>query len=402
MAQAEVKPTSLEPVEPAGKALPVWTYASEELLELEYPYFFTQTWQFVGHESELREPGDFITLDLWRDSAVVVRGRDGALRAFLNICRHRASRLLDGRGNCGAQIRCRYHGWSYWNDGGLCGIPSPENFPHADRSQLGLIEIQCENYRGLIFIRISGDGPGVAEKLRKTDPWIESYQPEKYVLYTEPVLETWKANWKIAWDNYLENYHIPVGHPGLHRLVVESDDGTVMPGGSTAGFFEMNPKLSPVEHERRYQEQVGCTDHRYPPEIQRKWLQIDFESNMGVEFYPALFAVFQVLPLAADESLIRMSLYSPPDLNAEEEEIRSIDLKILDEVNAEDKFLCERIQQGVGTHGYEPGPLSLEESGVGDFHQRVRSQLPVTRMRNAPPRGELEAHNRRFSDTTPE
>ncbi|MFP6638839.1 MAG: aromatic ring-hydroxylating dioxygenase subunit alpha [Myxococcota bacterium] len=383
-----------------GNALPTWAYANEELLELEYPYFFVRTWQFAGHESELRKPGDFITLDLWRDSVVILHGRDGELRAFLNICRHRASRLLDGRGNCGATIRCRYHGWSYWNDGGLSGIPSPENFPGVDRSQLGLLEIQCEVYRGLVFVRIDGDGPSVASQLGQVDGWIKSYRPEDYVLLSEPVTETWKANWKIAWDNYLENYHIPVGHPGLHRLVVESDEGAILPGGSSAGFFEMNPKPSRVEHERRYQEQVGCTDHRYPAAIRRKWLQLDFESNMGVEFYPALFVVFQVLPLAADESLIRMSLYSPPDLNTDEEEIRSIELKLLDEVNAEDKVLCERIQRGVGTHGYQPGPLSLEESGIHDFHERVRTYLPVTGLAEAPPRGELEAYNRQLTGPT--
>ena len=400
MASSDTQLPSLQSANETGDALPTWAYANEELLELEYPHFFARTWQFVGHSSDLKRAGDFITLDLWRDSVVVIHGQDGNLRAFLNICRHRASRLLDGRGNCGAAIQCRYHGWTYRNDGRLIGIPSPENFPGVERAQFGLLEVQCEVYRGLVFVRIAGDGPGVADRLAEADAWIESYRPEDYVLLSEPILETWKANWKIAWDNYLENYHIPIGHPVLHRLVVENDEGADLPEASSASFFEMNPKPSPVAHEQRYQELVGCTDHRYPAEIRRKWLQIDLESNMGVEFYPALFAVFQVLPLAADESLIRMSLYSPRDLNADEEEIRSIDLKILDEVNAEDKFLCERIQRGVGTHGYEPGPLSLEESGIRDFHDRVRTYLPVTSLAEAPPRGELEAYNRQLTGPT--
>lgn len=88
----------------------------------------------MGHENEPQGPGDFVTLDLWRDSVLVVRCKDGTLRAFLNICRHRASRLLDGRENCGPRIQCRYHGWTYHSDGRLSGIPSPDSFPDVDRS----------------------------------------------------------------------------------------------------------------------------------------------------------------------------------------------------------------------------------------------------------------------------
>ena len=380
-------------------ALPTWTYAREELLELEYPHFFLETWQFIGHTSELQKPGDFITLDLLRDSVVVMHGDDGELRAFLNICRHRATRLLEGRGHCKNLIQCPYHGWTYHNDGRLAGIPSPRNFPGVSRSELGLLEVQFEVYRELVFVRVAGDGPSVAERLSEVDHWISAYRPETFVALSPPVVEIWEANWKLAWDNYLENYHIPVGHPGLHRLVVEGDDGAELCGGGSVGFFEMNPKISSVEHESRYQELVQCTDHRYPEEIRRKWMQMDFEFNMGIEFYPALFVVFQILPLGAGQSAIRTSLYAPPDLSADEEELRDIDLQVLDEVNAEDKVICERIQRGVQTHGYQPGPLSREESGIADFHQRVREHIPITQNPAPPPHGELEAHNREILES---
>ena len=380
---------------PRGEALPTWAYANEELLELEYPHFFLESWQFVGHENELRKAGDFITLDLWRDSVVVIRGEDGGLRAFLNICRHRASRLMDGRGNCGAMIQCRYHGWTYRSDGRLRGVPSPQNFPGLDRSQLGLLEVGCQVYRGLVFIRIAGEGPAIESQMGAADPWVAAYRPEDYVLQSEPVFEIWDTNWKIVWDNYLENYHLAVGHPCLHRLVEESDLGADLPGGGSAGFFEMNPRPSSVERERRYQELIGCTDHRYSETVRRKWLQIDFESNMGIEFYPSLFSVFQVIPLGAEKTLLRMSLYTPPDLDRDERELQAIDLAILDEVNAQDKILCERIQRGVKTHGYRPGPLSREESSIADFHDRLRALLPVTRRAQAPPRGQVDRYNQR-------
>ena len=379
----------------SGEALPSWVYANEELLELEYPHFFLRSWQFIGHENELREAGDFVTLDLWRDSAVVMRGRDGVLRAFLNICRHRGSRLLDGRGNCGAMIKCRYHGWTYRSDGSLRGVSSPRNFPGLDRSKLGLLEVECQVYRGLVFIRIAGKGATIDSMMGEADPWVAEYKPQDYALHSEPVFEVWDTNWKIVWDNYLENYHLAVGHPCLHRLVEESDLWAELPDGGSAGFFEMNPRPSPVERERRYQELVGCTDHRYSETVRRKWLQLDFESNMGIEFYPSLFCVFQVIPLGAEKTVIRMSLYTPPDLDQDERELQAIDLAILDEVNAQDKFLCERIQRGVRTHAYRPGPLSLEESSTAAFHDRVRKFLPVTRQAQAPPRGQVDLCNQR-------
>ena len=380
-------------------ALPTWTYAHPDLLDLEYAHFFLKTWQFIGHTSEVQNPGDFITLDLLHDSVVVMRGNDGELRAFLNICRHRATRLLEGRGQCEGLIQCPYHGWTYQNDGRLAGIPSPRSFPGAQRSELGLLEVEFDIHRDLIFVRVAGDGPGVAERLARADHWIEAYQPEKYRLLSPPSVEIWNANWKLAWDNYLENYHIPVGHPGLHRLVVEGNEGTYLSGGGSVGFFEMNPRLSSVAHERRYQELISCTDHRYPDTIRRKWLQMDFESNMGIEFYPSLFSVFQLLPLSVDRTAVRSSLYAPHDLDADEEELQAIDLKVLDEVNAEDKVICERIQRGVKTHGYRPGPLSEEESGIAEFHQQIRSAIPITRSIEAPAQGELEILNRNLMKT---
>lgn len=381
-----------------GQALPSWVYANEELLDLEYPRFFRGSWQFVGHENEVPKASDFITLDLWRDSAVVIRGKDGFLRAFLNICRHRGSRLLDGRGNCGAMIQCRYHGWTYRSDGSLRGVSSPREFPDLDRSKLGLLEVECQVYRGLVFIRIAGEGPTIDSLMGEADSWVGAYKPEDYVLHSEPVFEVWDTNWKIVWDNYLENYHLAVGHPCLHRLVEESDLWAELPGGGSAGFFEMNPRPSPVERERRYQELVGCTDHRYSETVRRKWLQIDFESNMGIEFYPALFSVFQVFPIGAEKTLLRMSLYTPPDLNPDERELQAIDLALLDEVNAQDKVLCERIQRGVKTHGYRPGPLSLQESSIALFHDHIRKYLPVTRQLQAPPPGQVDRCNQRALD----
>src|SRR5882724_11662619 len=136
--------------------MPAWTYLSAELLELEYERVILPSWQFVCHQNQVREAGDFATLDLMRDSIIVMRGRDGALRAFQNACRHRGSKLLDGEGTCKHRITCPYHAWSYQLDGRLAGVPSEKTFPGLDKSQLGLKELELEVFCGLVFVRIIG------------------------------------------------------------------------------------------------------------------------------------------------------------------------------------------------------------------------------------------------------
>ncbi len=389
-----------EPTQP-GTSLPLWTYASEELLELEYQEFFLKSWQLVGHVCDLPSPGDFLTFDLWRDSVIVMRGKDRVLRAFSNICRHRASRLLDGRGNCGGAIQCPYHGWSFRNDGTLSGIPKPENFPGVDKSKLGLLEVRMEIYRGHIFVNLCEDGPGVREMMGPIDDQVAVYAPEGYEPMGDPVVAVWECNWKLAWDNYQENYHIPIGHPCLHRLLVETGEGVTLDNGINTGVFALRDKPSSVARERRYQELMPSTDHRYPEGKRGRWLQISMSPNMGIEYYPDMFSLMQILPLGIARTQIRMMYHSPPNPSAEEREMQAIEIALLDEVNAEDKILVERIQRGVQSSGYEPGPLALEESGIHDFHALVRERLPVTRLPEAPMRGSLAQENARLKSQAP-
>jgi phenylpropionate dioxygenase-like ring-hydroxylating dioxygenase large terminal subunit len=383
-------------LERTGEALPLWAYASEELLELEYQEFFLKGWQMVGHVCDLQQAGDFLTFDLWRDSVVVMRGKDGSIRAFLNICRHRASRLIDGKGNCGGALQCPYHGWSYKDDGSLIGIPNPENFPGIDKSTFGLLPVRMEIYRGHIFINFSEEGPGVVSMMGPIDAEVAVYAPEGYEPAGEPILQVWECNWKLAWDNYQENYHIPIAHPCLHRMLVQNDEGLRLDNGMNFGVFEMRKKLSSVASERRYQELIACTDHRYPEGKRRRWLQIAMGCNMGIEYYPDMFALFQVLPLGADKTLIKLARYSPPNLSVEEREMQQINLALLEEVNSQDKVIVERIQQGVRSSGYRPGPLALEEDAVFRFHEDLREKIPVTRLSKAPLRGTLQQENERM------
>ena len=380
-----------------GKPLAPWTYTNPELFELEYEAFFLRRWQFIGHVDEVREPGDFITGDIGRDNVIIIRDKSGELHAFLNVCRHRASRILEGSGSCRGVIRCPYHGWTYRLDGSLMAIPQEENFPHADRSKLGLHPVSLDVFHGLIFVRVKGEGRCVSEQFADSSEYFEKYGVADYEKCRDVSTEVWNVNWKVAWDNYLENYHIPIGHPSLYRLLVENDEWDQYSSGVSYGTFEVKDRLSRVEEERRYQELLHHADQRVPEDLRGKWVQFGMSGNLGIDLYPEMLDLFQLIPLAPDKTLVRASFYGHRNPTPEEEELRKLNIMINDPVNDEDRLLCSRVQKGLRTHGYRPGPLSQQEIGIYQFHEAIRKAIPVASLIDEPPRGQVAAENLRLS-----
>ena len=384
-----------------GKPLAPWTYKNPELFELEYEAMFLNRWQFVGHVNDVPEIGDFLTCDIGRDNIAVIRGKDSKLRAFLNVCRHRASRIFEGNGNCKGVIRCPYHGWTYQFDGSLMAVPQQENFPGLDKSEYGLHEVQLDVFHGLLFVRIRGEGLRVAEQFAHTGHFFEKYGVADYVRISEPTTQTWDVNWKVAWDNYLENYHIPIGHPGLNRLVRESGEWEDLTSGISYGVFLLKDKLSKVDVERRYQEMFHHAEKRVPDELKGKWVQFGYSPNLGIDLYPEMVDFFQLIPLAPDRTLIRAWYYGHKNPTPEEVELRRLNIMVNDPVNEEDKELCLRVQRGLNTHGYRPGPLSQQETAIFNFHQLLRSRVPVINLRRAPRRGSVATTNETLKENRP-
>ena len=383
--------------EETGKPLPMWTYASEELLELEYREVFLKTWQFAGHVSEVREPGEYFVLDLWRDSAVVMRGTDGVLRAFQNVCRHRASRLLDGRGRCKSAIQCQYHGWTYNQDGSLRAITCPDQYPACDKATMGLNPVELEVYRGLIFVKMAkSDCLSVRDQYAPIDEFVAAYHPEELVRLEGSFDQEWDCNWKLAWDNYAENYHIPIGHPGLQRMVREGGEGGELSTGIGFGTFRMKTEASKEPDEARYQALIHASDHRVDDPVKQCWMQVSMHMNMGIEVYNEALWAFQVLPVGVDKTKIRFTGYTRSDLAEQERELVDLNLKLNDPVNEQDKVLVERIQRGVKSHEYLPGALSLIESSLYLFHKRFRELFPIAHQDMAPSWGTLPSENERL------
>ena len=163
--------------------LPGWVYNNAEFFELEKEYLFLSNWMLVCHSSEVAKPGDFATLHLLGERAFVMRGEDGELRAFYNVCRHRAAAVVQGKnGSCSSSgIRCPYHGWVYGLDGSLKAVPAEASFPGLKKENYGLKPLDIEICLGFVFVRFRSVGPSVAERLAPYLPELAPYRLEEMV-----------------------------------------------------------------------------------------------------------------------------------------------------------------------------------------------------------------------------
>ncbi|MFK7733388.1 MAG: aromatic ring-hydroxylating dioxygenase subunit alpha [Pseudomonadales bacterium] len=364
-----------------GEALQPHAYNNPELLNQELEEFFLKNWQFAGHENDIPNAGDYLNFEMANNSIILVRGEDQQIRAFQNVCRHRASRLLEGEsGHCNKVIQCPYHGWAYNLDGGLRGVPSMDSFPPIDKANMGLREVGLESMEGLLFVKIiNAPGLGVAEAFGDSIEYVRAYDLENYHQIAEPIDEIWNVNWKVAWDNYQENYHIPVGHPGLNRMLDIPEDEQSYSSGVSYSVFPLSKELSSVALEASYQKLAHVAEHRVPEKLRGQWFQVGYPNNLGMDFYPEMLDLFQLIPLAVDKTLVRATFYGPKDCSEDELELRRINIAINTQVNDEDKTLCERVQKGLQQSNYAPGPLSLNESAVAFFHDSVREKIPGAR-----------------------
>src|SRR5579871_27129 len=144
-------------------ALPAWVYNNADLTRLEIQRVLMPSWQIVCHVNSIPNSGDYVTFDLGPESVLVLKDREGVVRAYHNVCRHRGARILDGAGNCPGTITCPYHGWTYKQDGSLIGMPSRETFVAVERAEYGLRNVRVDVAFGFVFVCLSGNPPPVRE-----------------------------------------------------------------------------------------------------------------------------------------------------------------------------------------------------------------------------------------------
>ena len=360
-----------------AQSLPAWIYSDPAYFELETARVFRQAWQVVCHVNDIPAPGDYHTLEFLNEHVVCVRGDDGAVRSFHNVCRHRASRVLDGsKGNCGHRMVCPYHAWSYGLDGRLIRTPAWQNFEGLDPDRHGLAPVEQEIYAGFIFVRFAPGLPGVAEMMAPYAAEIALHRFEDLVPQGRVTLRPRAVNWKNIGDNYSDALHIPVAHPGLSRLFAGSYAMEAAPWvDKLSGRITEQPSANLVE--RAYQALLPTFDH-LPEGERRMWRYYKLWPNVAFDVYPDQVDFMQFIPVSAGETLIREIAYALPDERRETRAARYLNWRINRQVNAEDTALVARVQAGMASSSYDTGPLAAGEVGLTAFAEKLRRFIPET------------------------
>jgi carnitine monooxygenase subunit len=382
--------THLRPVETRqdaldGMSLPGWLYFDQEFFEAEKKAFLRAAPQVVCHQSEIREPGEWRSIDYLGESVIVIRGDDAEVRAFSNVCRHRGSRIVDGTGGCAKVLTCPYHAWSYGRDGRLVGVPHRNEYPGLRTEDHGLFPVALEEWHGFLFITLEPGAPSVAEMMAPYEHEVAHYRFEDLRVMGRVTLRPRPLNWKTIADNYSDHLHIPVGHPGLTRLFgrnyrIEAKEWVDRMEGDLIEKDSANPS------ERAYQKLLPVAEH-LPPSHRRKWLYYKLFPNVAFDIYPDQVDFMQFLPVSSTETVIREISYALPDDRREMKAARFLNWRINRRVNAEDTELITRVQLGMQSASYQAGPLGTSEVCLRSFARKLRAMIPEARLPQPPAPG---------------
>ncbi len=364
-------------------SLPAWLYTDQRFFELEREKIFRAAWHIVGHVNDAPTPGDYVTLDILGERVVTVRGNDGKIRSFNNVCRHRAGKIAtEARGSCGKRLVCPYHAWSYKLDGSFASAPKWQGFDNLDAKQLGLIPIEQEIFQGFIYIRFELGLPSVAEMMAPYADELAEFEFEKLVPNGRITLRPRPVNWKNVADNYSDGMHIPVAHPGLSRLFAgvyktEAQEWIDKMWGDVTDMPSNNWS------EGAYQKLLEGFEH-IPAHRRRRWVYYKLWPNLAFDIYPDQVDFMQFIPVSATETMIREIAYVHPGASREMTAARYLNWRINRQVNAEDTVLIEGVQQGMQSSGYTTGPLSPNEVCLISFGKRMRELIPEAQLEHAP------------------
>jgi phenylpropionate dioxygenase-like ring-hydroxylating dioxygenase large terminal subunit len=365
------------------KSLPAWIYRDPAFFALEREHLFPQTWQVVCHVNDVPNAGDYQTLKFLDEMVVVVRADDGQVRAFHNVCRHRASRLVAGEhGNCGHRIVCPYHAWSYGLDGRLVNVPKWQGFEDLDKGRYGLAKVEMEIYQGFVFIRLKGGGLSVVEMMEPYAAEIASYDFPSLVPQGRVTLRPRPVNWKIVADNYSDGLHIPVAHPGLTRLFGNTYGIEAKPWVDKM-WGKLQERESSNWSERTYQSLLKRLDN-VAAERRRWWVYYKLWPNVAFDVYPDQVDFMQFVPVSATETMIREIAYVWPDDRRETRALRYLNWRINRQVNTEDTSLIAGVQAGMASSSYTVGPIASAETCLLAFAERLSRVIPEARLETKP------------------
>lgn len=376
------------------RGLPGWAYHSDALLELEKEHVFRRHWQIAGHVSDVPEPGDYLAFDMAGERALIVRGQDGVVRGFHNLCRHRGSRVVaEPQGHCRNALVCPFHGWVYNLDGTLRGAARPRSFPELDKHEFGLRPLDLEIWMGFVFVRFRpGPQPPVAELMARVAPEVAHYRTETMV----PAWGIWtqvsNVNWKSVRDVDNEGYHVAMAHPALQDLYGSTYFDEPFIDGVSRSFATFNPHAGRRWSVRNYVRLAPEAAH-LPEHLRKAWIYWGIFPNAVIAVTPESAQFYQEFPLSTGQSLLRGAIYRYPDESRAQAAARYLAFRIDRDTMAEDVQLSEWSNESMLSEGFEGFYLSDLEYGVRTHHDHLRALLPVLSLESAPAERDMAALN---------
>jgi choline monooxygenase len=336
---------------------PASWYLDPEALARENETIFGATWQLAGHTDQVREPGDYFTCTVSNEPLVVARGMDGVVRAFSNVCRHRAGPVARGSGSR-KSLQCAYHGWTYGMDGALLTTPEFEGVQCFERSQVRLPEVRVATWAPFVFVNLKASAPDLTDVLG-TIPEETRHLPLGRMRLFKKVDYEVACNWKVYVDNYLEGYHIPLVHPGLFREIDYSAYRVETGAYHSKQHAPVRRKASDDSlYRRNLKEGVE-------PEALYYWMF----PNLMLNLYPDNLQTNVILPLGHDRTLTRFEWFVSDEHRPGLEAEFARSYAFSDEVQREDIAICEAVQRGLRSSTYRSGRYSVQrENGLHHFH----------------------------------
>ncbi|MBO3751304.1 aromatic ring-hydroxylating dioxygenase subunit alpha [Streptosporangiaceae bacterium NEAU-GS5] len=349
-------------------------YTDPAVFLVEQEQIFESLWFSAIRSADLDKPGAFRTVQVGRESVIVVRHRDGGLRAFLNVCRHRGARVCaEESGEVRRSFRCAYHAWTYDLDGTLIAAPNLVTMPDIDRRERGLIPVALRDWLGYAWVCLADEPPSFEETVieavaeRLGDPVaVDHYGLESLALGRRITYDA-AANWKLIIENFMECYHCATIHPELTTVIPEFSKGvaSMVYAGHGALFGDRIAGFT-VDGSAGFERLPDVTDDQ-----DRRYYGMTVRPQFLLNLVPDHAIVLRLIPLAVDRTIVECDWLFAPEVIESGADV-SASVELFDRVNRQDITACELTQPGMSSRAYRDGGVLVpSEHHIAQFHQWV-------------------------------
>jgi len=328
-------------------ALPGYLYSDPDVFAEEKRRLFYKSWQVVAHDSELPNAGDYVCATIVDQSLFALRGADGQVRAFYNVCQHRAHELLKGKGNVKSVIVCPYHAWSYELDGSLRGARATRGLPDFDPAEYGLAPVRLERHLGFLFVNLDGEAPslgtlasGMFSDMERDMPWLGEVAFNEEYSFNGQQGTLLEANWKVMAENCLECYHCGPAHKAYVDMIDVGQYALTRHGA-------WMKSAAPL---RRGDSSAYCVKADEPVQYNAFW-HLFPNIEFGVMPGSRALSAFYFTPVNAEQTQISWFILTMPGETLSQERLNYLG-KVL---WPEDAAICESVHRGLKSLGYRQG-----------------------------------------------